>query len=210
MGQIQPDNSSTVASMYALTLLQPWASMMALGNKRYETRSWGDKSAVGKLIAIHSSRRLEEFGRKVGMKDRPFNRIIPAAGLTMDTLPLGKIIAVGRLAHLYEVEMKWDGNRVMSGLDRVASTVLPNDDERAMGDFSVGRTVWEFSQIIPLADPLDARGNQRLWLASTALQHAIVLQLHACGQTNWADELALPSLTHGRPQLEALFMGEFE
>ena len=41
--------------MKALTLHQPWASLIACGAKRIETRSWPPpKSLIGKRIAIHA------------------------------------------------------------------------------------------------------------------------------------------------------------
>lgn len=39
--------------MKALTLWQPWASLIALGEKRYETRSWA--TSYRGLLAIHAS-----------------------------------------------------------------------------------------------------------------------------------------------------------
>lgn len=44
--------------MKALTLWQPWASLIALGVKTIETRSWAaPKSLIGQRIAIHASKR---------------------------------------------------------------------------------------------------------------------------------------------------------
>ena len=45
--------------MYAITLHQPWASLIALGIKTVETRSWpAPARLVGQTIAIHASKRV--------------------------------------------------------------------------------------------------------------------------------------------------------
>lgn len=47
--------------MRAITLMQPWASLIALGAKRYETRSW--KTHYRGPLAIHSSRDFSKASR---------------------------------------------------------------------------------------------------------------------------------------------------
>ena len=45
--------------MYAITLHQPWASLIALGLKTVETRSWpAPARLVGQRIAVHAGKRL--------------------------------------------------------------------------------------------------------------------------------------------------------
>ena len=45
--------------MYAITLHQPWASLIALGVKTVETRSWpASARLVGQTIAIHAGKRV--------------------------------------------------------------------------------------------------------------------------------------------------------
>ena len=45
--------------VYAITLHQPWASLIALGLKTVETRSWpAPARLVGQRIAVHAGKRL--------------------------------------------------------------------------------------------------------------------------------------------------------
>ena len=45
--------------MYAITLHQPWASLIALGVKTVETRSWpAPARLMGQTIAIHAGKRV--------------------------------------------------------------------------------------------------------------------------------------------------------
>lgn len=46
--------------MKALTLCQPWASLIAWGEKQYETRSWS--TDYRGLLAIHASKRPSDYG----------------------------------------------------------------------------------------------------------------------------------------------------
>ena len=44
-------------SMYTITLHQPWASLIALGIKTVETRSWpAPARLVGQTIAVHAGK----------------------------------------------------------------------------------------------------------------------------------------------------------
>ena len=48
--------------MRALTLHQPWATLIALGIKTIETRSWPPPAGMlGQTIAIHAGRTLEPY-----------------------------------------------------------------------------------------------------------------------------------------------------
>ena len=48
--------------MKAITLWQPWASMVAMGLKQNETRSWAPpKALIGERIAIHAAKRVPKI-----------------------------------------------------------------------------------------------------------------------------------------------------
>ena len=50
---------TSTESMYAITLHQPWASLIALGVKTVETRSWpAPAHLVGQTIAVHAGKRV--------------------------------------------------------------------------------------------------------------------------------------------------------
>ena len=45
--------------VYAITLHQPWASLIALGIKTVETRSWlAPERLLGQTVAIHAGKRV--------------------------------------------------------------------------------------------------------------------------------------------------------
>lgn len=133
--------------MKALTLRQPWATLVAIGAKEYETRSWPAISFSGPL-AIHAAKKFPPQDR-----DRfyvsPFHRVLKDAGFYVDThLPRGMVVAT-----IDRIEC--------CRTDLIADDV--SDDERAFGDFQLGRWAWRLIGVHCLAEPIPARGRQRLW-----------------------------------------------
>ncbi len=55
-------------SVRAITLWQPWASLVALGLKRFETRSW-PTNYRGKLL-IHAATRIEKYEEKEAIANK--------------------------------------------------------------------------------------------------------------------------------------------
>lgn len=128
--------------MKALTVRQPWAMLIALGIKQFETRSWAT-SHRGPL-AIHSSARcsrklLEELAR-----DPQYNQVLSH----FPALPLGCVIATVDLV---------DCIRITEGS---AVAVLPQ--ERAFGDYTPGRFAWKLVNVAKLP-PFKAKGHLGLW-----------------------------------------------
>src|ERR1051325_5993743 len=88
--------------MKALTLTQPWATLIAIGAKRIETRSWS--TDYHGQIAIHAAKGLGPVGGKRGLADQctmaAFADALRSGGyalgaetyLTDKPLPLGAIV----------------------------------------------------------------------------------------------------------------------
>jgi activating signal cointegrator 1 len=129
----------------ALSLLQPYATLLALGVKVHETRSW--TTPYRGWLAIHASRRYTGDQRAdahhVAVHLRPH---VP------DDLPCGALVGVGRLVDVRPVE-------------RVHTTRL----DRALGTYTAGRFAWRFADV-QLIDPLAASGSLGLWYLTPALQ----------------------------------------
>jgi hypothetical protein len=125
--------------MKALTLTQPWASLVALKFKRYETRSW--RTAYRGLLAIHAAKGFPEEAQIFAAHER-------AAGRLPVDVPRGAIVAVGRLVSCEKTEI-------------VALAI--SDLERRLGDFQPGRWAWGLEGIVALDEPLPCRGALGLW-----------------------------------------------
>lgn len=128
--------------MKALTLWQPWAGAIALGWKRFETRSWSTEYR-GPLL-IHAARRpIDEAGRRsVFLADAVRN-----PDWTSRTFPLGAVVALAVLDYVWQT----DAIRIDQG-----------QMERELGDWSSGRFAWQLKDVVPL-EPIPAAGRQGLW-----------------------------------------------
>ncbi|MHB0976875.1 MAG: ASCH domain-containing protein [Candidatus Aquicultorales bacterium] len=132
--------------MKAISIWQPWASLIAIGAKRYETRSW--LTTYRGPIAIHASKTKTFLN---DLKDGWLPRIDRAlADAEVAEISLGAIIAVADLTATYTTEN---------------ITALPetSKDELAFGDFSSGRYAWELENVVMLEKPIPCRGRQGLW-----------------------------------------------
>lgn len=155
--------------MKAISLWQPWASAIAVGVKRYETRSWPAVSG-GTLysgwLAIHASKRTKKPKDEGGeplvktLEDLLQRDLGAAASFAVaywkgdafnghvGDLPLGAVVAVGWLkACHYTIDPR----------------LAADAHERVWGNYGAGRFAWEFSEVWRLNTPLPVRGEQKLF-----------------------------------------------
>ncbi|MBW3624085.1 MAG: ASCH domain-containing protein [Armatimonadetes bacterium] len=131
--------------MKAITLHQPWASLVAVGAKRIETRSWAT-SYQGPL-AIHASKSMDFLG--LCLED-PFDRVLINAGIeTVNDLPFGAIVAVCKLA-------------ACEKMTEPLIAMAP-EPERSFGHYEPGRWMWMLEDVRALPTPIPVRGMQGLW-----------------------------------------------
>lgn len=153
--------------MKALSLTQPWATLIAIGAKRIETRSW--QTPYRGPLAIHAAAGLSPVGGKRGLMDTcrqvPFRSVLLRAGyLGTPSLPLGAIVAVCALVSVVTTQLiKAPGGWGWSAPDGRLYDFILTDQERAFGDYSNGRYAWLLADIRPLAEPIPAKGALSLW-----------------------------------------------
>lgn len=140
--------------MKALSLWQPWASLMAAGYKRIETRDWPPSSLrQGQLVAIHAAKRWTGDVRELLEEDPFFKRYLTLAQRRelwdFTTPPLGAVIAVARF------------HSVIPTVTLIRNKQL-TEREWAFGNFSHGRYGWVFSEVRPI-QPIPTRGMQGLF-----------------------------------------------
>ena len=127
--------------MRAISLWQPWASAVALGNKRIETRHWATKYRGP--LAIHAAKRW-------GSEQRAFARVEKALGRLPGRIPLGAIVAVCRLVDCVPTE------DLMAQRDAFGLRAV----ERLYGNYEPGRFGWILEDIRPLPEPIGFVGKQ--------------------------------------------------
>jgi hypothetical protein len=174
--------------MKVLSLTQPWATLMAIDAKRFETRSWSTPHR-GPLAIAASAGYPRDCRRLV--HQRPFIDALRGAGESdlygAVLLPLGKIIAVVDVVDCVPTEDCFDLGDSLddvadggeSGFDRgelIAAAILdhapmlaqvagvaPAPHERDFGDYSRGRCAWVTRNVRRLVTPIPAKGKLGLW-----------------------------------------------
>jgi hypothetical protein len=154
-----------------LSLTQPWATLVALGAKRIETRSWAT-SYRGPLL-IHAAKGLGPVGGPMGLVTlcvkSPFVDVLTECGITLPELPRGAIVAACELQSIARVEHyqpqpddadQWSGSFLNFGN---CGEMLPGDPELSFGDYTIGRYAWKLTDIRALPEPIPARGMPGLW-----------------------------------------------
>lgn len=133
--------------MRYLSLWQPWASLMACGAKKIETRSW--PTSFRGLVGIHAAKSRDELD---WCDDPPFRAALTKGGIrVISDLPFGALLAIGMLHDCV-----------------LAETALPqiSDEENVFGNYEPGRFAWRFSWVRALPEPIPWRGMQGLWTDS--------------------------------------------
>ena len=125
--------------MKALTLTQPWASLVALGHKKVETRSW--RTNYRGELAIHAAKGYPKSARE-------FASLEAAVGRLPERIPLSAVVCVVRLV---DVQPTAEAAFYLSGL------------ERLLGDYSPGRFAWFLEMVEVFAEPIPATGALGLW-----------------------------------------------
>ena len=149
--------------MYAITLHQPWATLIALGIKTVETRSWpAPERLLGQVIAVHAGKRVV---RRPG--DRIERELRARLGDDWSrTIPARAVLATVTLAGMARVEYvdPMTGHAVHDGPTEVGCAAgsgrTPIDP---WGDFSSGRWLWFLDGVEVLPEPVPAVGYQSFW-----------------------------------------------
>jgi len=147
--------------MKAITLHQPWASLVLIGAKQYETRSW--PTTYRGQLAIHAGK--EEFkGFRAWELSAEIRTSLEANGIRsdkfgsgFDKLPLGKVLGIGFL-----------GDCLLMTEQLIAEQ---SEQELALGHWEPGRFAWRFDAVVMFDEPIPARGMQGIWNWDTSHDH---------------------------------------
>ena len=135
--------------MLALTIWQPYASLIIAGRKRFETRPARLAVKPGETLAIHAGM---ASWREIGLTAREQHRmqlLLEELGLPgLEALPRGVVIGTVIATYWMRPEAVRDGEAA---------------DERWLGDYSPGRWVLTLREPRKLETPVYARGQQGLW-----------------------------------------------
>jgi len=133
--------------MFAISLWQPWATLIADHRKPHETRSWPPpQRLMGRDIAIHASKRFQQDERILAKQ----------WGYDPGTMPLGAIVAVVRLSSCMRTEL---------------FSTPPYDVE--YGDFTPGRWAWRLENVRRLRKPIPVAGHQGFFVLAPQIERQL-------------------------------------
>ncbi len=125
--------------MKAITIEQPFASLISIGIKTIEVRPW--YTDYRGSLAIHSAETFKP------VDDPYYQSLLSSSGLDCEQLPLGKIVAIARLV----------------GCKKVVASNIPCYPELAFNDFVLGWYALELVDIHPVEIPVRTEGDDLLW-----------------------------------------------
>jgi hypothetical protein len=154
----------------ALSLWQPWATLLAAGVKRVETRDWLTNH-VGAL-AIHATASVPQPYRDdaeaLVLHSPPFRDPLRRLGVsTLEGLPHGAIVGLVRVTTEHHVGAMTR--------DAIAAAYGPN--ELALGNYAAGRVAIHTDAAVLLPYPIPCRGDRRLWHVPDAVAVRILEQM---------------------------------
>jgi hypothetical protein len=126
--------------MKAVSVCQPWASLLVHGFKRLATRSWAIRHR-GPLL-IHASTLFPVSARML-CRQEPYRTLLAGAGLFgWRDLPTGVLLGVAEVV----------------GCTRTPELGPVPDLEQQLDDFGPGRWAWSLVNVRPLPAPVPCRG----------------------------------------------------
>lgn len=168
MNDLFPEAQATAVDrgMPTVTLYQPYASLVAVRAKPYETRSWPAPGAlIGKRIAIHAGAKpaLSLLANDT-MEDVELALNLPRAKWA--SLPFGAVICTARLTGAYQSK-RWLQSELSVDFRASVAGSFPLCGEQGLGirfgDFRQARWCWALDEIELIEPPVLAKGHQGIW-----------------------------------------------
>ena len=156
-------------------MTQPWATLVAIGENRIETRSWSTKHRGP--LAIHAAKGFPAEARAL-CRQSPFREVLARHGYTdAAELPTGAVIALVCLDDVLE----FGDSTLLDVRSRSAAGQLPAY-EAELRDFSPGRYGFALSDVRRLRAPVPVRGMLGLWELPADVEAAARAQAASCGR----------------------------
>jgi hypothetical protein len=149
--------------MKCLSLWQPWASLIIIGAKRFETRSW-ETLYRGPLL-IHAAKHFGRAEEELCLHE-PYLSTLEAGGFFREirkndwqmVAKFGCILGVADL-----VECWLCGNFRLRNAGGVQFPNAIAQTESEFGDFSPGRFAWQLENVLRFPTPIPFNGHQGIF-----------------------------------------------
>lgn len=154
--------------MRCITLTEPWASLVACGAKRIETRSWA--TDYRGLLGIHAAKGMTGNDLDVAIYTTAAILALPESRAWRRQRPLvkdafaetrGRILAFAELLDCVPTRSLRVSNDQERSIGNGRWPVHPY--ELHLGDYTAGRWAWVLGRVWRLANPVPATGTLGLW-----------------------------------------------
>lgn len=135
----------------ALSLWQPWASLIAWGEKSIETRGWS--TAYRGPLAIHAAKRKPTQSDIVNMK-KTFFRVAAGRITKLEDLPRGAVLCIVQLE---------DCIPTRASLTDTMLSMRLSQQEFVFGNYLPERFGWKLTLLEVFDTPVPAKGAQGMW-----------------------------------------------
>ncbi|CAI6074776.1 hypothetical protein PAECIP112173_02343 [Paenibacillus sp. JJ-100] len=148
--------------MKAVTIIQPWATLVALRIKTLETRSWATKHRGP--LAIHAGQKVD---KEACLIPQIREALLKHSINDWSELPTGAVIAKAVLNDVWSINRPYGAYGLVerlsldSGRSICWGGYMP--DEYHFGDYSDGRYAWQLDEVVQLHEPVPAKGQLSLW-----------------------------------------------
>lgn len=145
---VKEQNGEYSTVLKAISLWQPWASLIPLGLKHYETRSW-KTNYRGKLLMCSTAKstrtQYQQYLKICNQVELPsWNEI---------NFPHGQAIAICDLVDCVEITPEFTNQQ--------------SQTEILCGNWQIGRYAWKLKNIQPITKPFVVKGKQGLFNVSS-------------------------------------------
>jgi protein gp37 len=173
LDRVSPCVGSSIEVIKALTIWQPWASLIMIGAKPFEFRGWNfalrEPALVNQTIVVHAGARpvkpdeVDDLLRRLGGDDDMTGLIVDKAlelltrvraSYKCRLLPLAAGLGTARLGRPRNAGAIFGGQKGVNA--RLGQTVA--DSDRGAFNFA-----WPLTDIKPFAAPIPMRGAQGFW-----------------------------------------------
>ncbi|WP_028590339.1 ASCH domain-containing protein [Paenibacillus massiliensis] len=153
--------------MKAVTVWQPWATLLAVGEKTNETKP--RRTHHRGPLAIHAAKHIDRAACEVP----EIKAALARHGYTVDNLPTGAVVAICDLKECWSISrLSGWGEFVTPPVQLTAdnnprtitwSGKVENNKEYLFGNYDDGRFAWEMAEVLQLTEPIPAKGQQGMW-----------------------------------------------
>lgn len=165
--------------MKAITVYQPWATLLACGVKKVEPRWWRTRHEGA--IAIHAARTFSPYAKAVCALPL-FREAMERHGYTPETLPTGAVVGIATLKACPPIA------QILSFLTM---------EERSYGCFlpDYARYALIFEDAVRLVAPCHASGAQKIWNLPKEIKKKVMEGLAQEELAKYAGKVASPAIT---------------